>query len=330
VNRRSTLPLAARRSLKWLLAWADWFDPLSSAAEPSESLLTALAELSLLVIQAARCPGLSPLERNAFASLRRTIREAYQKPRMHQFVEHGPPDAAVGNVLIWLAAADHGAEDILTRQDLIEIIRRRNVTALERTPMRMLELRYFLDLAQIPHSLPSAVLLLRMSILGNDVNISELTESSVYAITHLIFYAADFGFAQSKVLARKRLIHMAAKLLGDMLDKGNWDLAAELILAYKCVGGSDNTLIAKSWRRLSRAQDANGAFGSQILKQQIAHVHCTEDVRKEVIFLKSYHKPLVTVLAGMLSRHVSKLRKPSNAAAFSRAGIPERQKATTT
>ncbi|NUP18214.1 MAG: hypothetical protein HOZ81_19430, partial [Streptomyces sp.] len=105
--------------------------------------------------------------------------------------------------------------------------------------LNRLELRYFADRGGFPApaSLPAPGALLGESIAGLDPDVLQLSESETYALTHVVFYATDFGrhslsLPGDEATARSwtSLRETVRVLLGVHLARGSLDLLAELLL----------------------------------------------------------------------------------------------------
>lgn len=298
---RTPEALVTSRAFDWIMAWSRWFNPLHANDQLTEPRQTALAELAILVIQLGRCPRLEPEVHARIELLRQIVLGAYSSPVLHRFINYGPVEAAIGDLVIWLALKGHGGEDIVPRRSLMQAIRDRNIIALERNPMRMLELRYFLDLAGIPHRIPTAAELCRHSILGHKLNLDTLTDQSIYQVTHIIYYASDFGaLPRHRIPLNRSVDRIVRQLLHSMIEARHWDLVAELVLAHRCLGLRDSPLVAQAWRQLKDAEERGDLF---TFDAGLARVQTLSEKHNELFFLSTYHKPLVTTLAGHLPCH---------------------------
>jgi hypothetical protein len=186
--------------------------------------------------------------------------------------------------------AGAAAEAIIGNDALQRLMEERNVLALERAPVRMLELRFVLDALKLAHDLPSRRALVELGILRRPLNVDALWPGSIYSITHVIFFATEYGVRTREVFSAEDLARLGAttsRLVEGTIGLEHWDLVAELILARKCLGLSEpaNTT---AWQALAGAQQADGSFPPSHLDTDDAFLRS----------LAGYHKCLVAALAG--------------------------------
>jgi len=257
----------AARSLEWLAANAGDFLPRPDTA-PSEAALTALAEMALLVGQTAGLRGGRPKperEREYVQRLAAAALHSFGTPHVLGFYRTGPAEAGIGLLVTWLGLRAYDSERSLSKDAVAAFVRERQVERPERSPMRKMELRWVLDGIGLAHRLPPMRVLLEAS-LPRDVvehDAGDMTEAEIYGFTHTVFYGTDYGRALRlfeetglTVLSRAH----ALLLLERMQRKEHWDLTAELVLAYRCLGGGAAAAVDGAWRALSAAQAADGSF----------------------------------------------------------------------
>lgn len=116
-----------------------------------------------------------------------------------------------------------------------------------------------------------------------------------YSITHALLYASDFSARPLDFLAQEEVqrVHEAVvHLLGVYLRRKNWDLAAELLAAERCLGRvSRHSLMG--WRHLLAAQQADGRMDGPQLERL-----ADGERDAERLFDACYHTTLVAALAG--------------------------------
>ncbi|MBB4930877.1 hypothetical protein F4561_001697 [Lipingzhangella halophila] len=159
------------------------------------------------------------------------------------------------------------------------------------------ELCYILDLAGLPHALPSADRLYEECDPAG-VNPLSCSDNEVYAFTHVLLYATGFGEWSLSALDRdrSRLREAVATLLGAHLGTGHLDLVAELLMCAGIVGGVPSELDTLGWRRLAAAQHPSGAVNGPPFRAS-THAQRTGERARAYLFRCCYHTTLVTAMA---------------------------------
>jgi hypothetical protein len=230
--------------------------------------------------------------------LQQRIGSAYARAELNRYAFEGPPEAFIGQLFMRLGAGT-AAEQAIGNDVIRRLIEERNILALERSPARMLELRFVLDALGLVHDLPSRRALVDLGILGRPLNVDALWPSSIYSITHVIFFATSYGTRTGEVFSPDDLATLDAmtqRLVENVIELEHWDLLAELILTRKCLGlwgPPDMT----AWQALAAAQSPDGSFASAASPARTATRRESADVKFQLA-LAGYHKCLVTALAG--------------------------------
>lgn len=271
----------ARRALGWLNREADRFAAAEDGDPTAESYQTALAELALFLRIVTRNP-IPGAARPILARLTGALERAYRDPRLNGFIHTGPPEAAIGHVMIWLALDASGlAEPVMPRQHLVSALEARNIVAVPRSAMRFLELRLALDALGLRHDLPDRADFLAVSGLPGLLDSSNTAD--LYMATHWLFYLTDFG--RYTLPGAGELIPSMRKRLADVATAGHWDLTAEFLLAGSCVHARPDATADAAWSALGAAQDPAG--------------HMTGPPENRPPFIRAYHTCLVAAWAGL-------------------------------
>lgn len=251
------------RSLAWLAKNASSFLPGASGI-PSEATLTALAETSLAVMQLTK-PAVAFSEKQVVHRLAAAAQKSFAEPKVLDFYRSGPAAAAIGLLVTWLGLKGRGAEHVLTRDTLAAFIHDRRIDETGFTPLRTLELCWALDNIGIRHRLPQLHVLLTAGLRDALVirHPAEMPEAEIYTFTHIVFFGTDYGrdlsfLAKSGLLKATQANTLA--LLEEMKNRKHWDLTAELLLVWCCLGGSEHSGVDRAWRALFAAQTADGSF----------------------------------------------------------------------
>ena len=280
----------ARKALHWLSAHAGSLAAFAPGVTPGEAQQTAIAELGLAAWLIGRSQRRGSGPARAADVLRRNVVGAYKRVELHGFAAMGPPEGFVGQLFMRLGAGA-AAERIVGSDVIRRLIDERNILALERSPARTLELIFVLDALEVPHDLPSRRTLVDLGILGRPLNVEGLWPGGIYAITHVVFFATDYGVRTAELFTPEELRRLDAitmRLIDRMIGQAHWDLLAELILTRKCLGLAGPADTA-AWRALAAAQCADGSFLPATTGSPGATLAVT---------LARYHKCLVAALAG--------------------------------
>ena len=99
------------------------------------------------------------------------------------------------------------------------------------------------------------------SVLNWPLDILGGLHDDAYAFTHLIMYCTDFGF-QNRRLPRRRsaILGEAGSLLAKCVDAEDYDLAAEVILAWPLTGAAWSPSAAFGFRILASVEDQVGVL----------------------------------------------------------------------
>ncbi|GHH40789.1 DUF6895 family protein [Streptomyces candidus] len=180
-----------------------------------------------------------------------------------------------------------------------------------------LELRYFADRGGFtaPPHLPEAGVLHRQSIAALDPDVLQLSESETYALTHVVFYATDFG--RKPLLldgddAAARLRESVRILLGVRLARGSLDLLAELLVCESALrtgtgsgAGTDEgtaRTTAAAWNTLTAAVRPDGAVPGPVHRPDVM-TGLRGDKAAAYLFGTCYHTTTVAALAAAVRRN---------------------------
>ncbi|MFJ4825639.1 DUF6895 family protein [Streptomyces bacillaris] len=174
--------------------------------------------------------------------------------------------------------------------------------------LNRLELRYFADRGAFtaPAHLPEARALHRESIAALAPDALQLTESETYALTHVVFYATDFGrnpmeFGSDGATAQ--LSETTRVLLGVSLARRNLDLLAELLLCESALATGPRTtpMTTVGWSTLAGSIRPDGALPSPVHRPDVL-AGLTGDKAAAYLFGTCYHTTTVAALAATVRR----------------------------
>ncbi|MFI7408973.1 DUF6895 family protein [Streptomyces sp. NPDC049627] len=175
--------------------------------------------------------------------------------------------------------------------------------------LNRIELRYFADRGGFgaPPSLPRPGALLGESIAALGPDVLQLSESETYALTHVVFYATDFGHHSLTLGGHgtaARLREAVRVLLGVHLARGSLDLLAELLLCTAALdeGHGTTPLTHAGWNVLAGAARPDGALPSPVHRPE-ALAGLSGDKAAAYLFGTCYHTTTAAVLAAAVRRH---------------------------
>lgn len=100
---------------------------------------------------------------------------------------------------------------------------------------------------------------LRKSVLSFPLNLLTGSRDDAYALTHLLFYATDFGFrAQRLPRSRGVILAEASSLFARYADAEDYDLAGEILLAWPLTGADWSSTAAFGFRVLASVEEKAG------------------------------------------------------------------------
>jgi hypothetical protein len=108
---------------------------------------------------------------------------------------------------------------------------------------------------------------LRKSVLYRPIDILGGLHQDAYAFTHLVMYCTDFGF-RSPIFPRPKVIILseAQSLLAKCLDNEDYDLAAELVLAWPLSGSGWSAAATFCFHVLAHVEDRVGVLPAKITR----------------------------------------------------------------
>ncbi|QKV98016.1 hypothetical protein HUT19_35255 [Streptomyces sp. NA02950] len=295
------------RAVSWLAAHHTRFDP--DTAEDGSVLFArkALVEMALLVGLRARLDT-DPFDED-YQRLFDRMGAAAKRPSYRELV--GRDERA-----LLLYAGTHAALRLCGQEDqefhhLIEqSVAGRYATAFERIPYRQLDLLHTLELAGVEHRLPPVEAILPFTLFCADPSVLGLGDRDIYAITHTIFYATDFGLRVPQWpigFDLSRAVELLEALCLLCRHRGNADLVAELLCSLLCLGIHDSAEAERAWAFLSETQEPDGRVAGP---EGIVHPGLEGGDEEYRSWATAYHTTIVAALAGLLARSSSVIRRP--------------------
>lgn len=169
----------------------------------------------------------------------------------------------------------------------------------EHVPFRMMDLRLALEWAGCEPDLPSWNELVEASILAQRVRVPCGDVSTAYALTHALFFAVAFGTRVIPAPLARRLPNLISTLSGFLVSftlERDWDLVAELLLCWECLGLAESGLTRQAWAALLEQQRLDGAFPGPEGRSP-RRGSAEDDDPRRARFDRQYHTTLATLMA---------------------------------
>jgi len=194
----------------------------------------------------------------------------------------------------------------------------------ERFPNRMMDIRACLDLGGFESDYPSLPELYERSILAGRLDPLLMSQEDLYAITHVLMFLYGFGTRCDHSLpdsSRAALERLFPGLLVLVAQERHWDLMAELLICWECVGLQATEISERAWAELEQLQDSDGAIPGPEWAARL-HAELGEASggagEEDSYFAHHYHTTLVSLIAACLRRRRlegHRLRPPRREAA---------------
>ena len=162
---------------------------------------------------------------------------------------------AIAHVLLGrLGFPDPNAEAVLA-----ECLRSRGSKGHELPPYGVLEKLWIRELWGIPVAAAEWSQIIGRSTLATSIDLVGGLREDYYAFTHALMYTTDFG-ARKRRMPRPRsaLLADARSLLAVCIDRGDYDLAAEVLMAWPFLGERWCATASFAFRVLTDAEDEAG------------------------------------------------------------------------
>lgn len=311
-----TSPVAL--AFDWVSRHLNCFTPFDDDDTYRPSRTKPFVELAIMLAVYAAVTGdrTSPAVQRA-AQL---LQAASERPDFTDWTLRFPAD--IVNYAELCAAVDELGGDVKElRHRLQSAVDAGAVSHIERQPHRILELRVALDWAGVTHSLPSTSDICAQTILSTVLSAPLLSDSAIYAITHVIIFGSRFGIMRD---ALPEWLHSAPlrSLLCDLLvvtsQERNWDLLGELLLCWDCMGFKHDLVTSAGWTSFLEAFRADGAVLSRPPKNVDDTVKSdgisSDHINNDSDFSNVYHTTLVAILAGTVMMNRSRLHVTTSSA----------------
>lgn len=156
-----------------------------------------------------------------------------------------------------------GHDDADFRAQIERVLRARFADHAERPPHRKMDLQLSLEWGGLPSNWPDMGELVDGSLITRHPSPLLLDEFETYILTHLIMFYYRHGTTSDVepiVPELERLRWLLTGLLVMACQERHWDLLAELLLCWDCVGFELGPVQRASWAAFLECQHGDGAF----------------------------------------------------------------------
>jgi hypothetical protein len=305
------------RAMIWLDQHRAFFDPDAAPADARLLTLKALVELAWMLGLRTRMGSAATGESKRLFSL---VRYVARRPsyRQHLYMDRR---ALLLYAPTYAGLRLHGYDDKELQHAIRQALSDRYATAFERIPYRRMDLLHTIEMCGFDYDAQEMEAALGQSLLAQDPNSVQLSDSDMYAITHAVFYATDFGRRQPEFLTRR--LEGVQGLLDAMmvraLSTSNADLVGEVLICLHSLGLEESAACAEGWEHLHQVQDDDGRVaGPTDVVAPILRKLPPENAE----WAKAYHTTIVTALAGGLAAHMASLSRTGSLAAHTATAPP--------
>ncbi|MFE6740818.1 DUF6895 family protein [Streptomyces tubercidicus] len=295
------------RAVAWLAARRPLIDPDEAATDRVLFARKALIETAFLVGLRARLDP-EPLDGD-YAALLDQVEEIAARPSYRELIARDEA-ALLLYAGTYAALRLCGREDPEFRRLITQATAGGYAAVFERIPYRQLDLLHTLELCEVPHTLPAVDQVLPFTLLCNRPNVIKLTDRDIYAITHTIFYATDFGLREPRWpqgFDPGAAVELLEALLELTLGQGNADLVGELLCCLACLGVRDSEEARQAWEFLTAVQEADGRVNGPA---GVVHPGLADGDDAYRHWATGYHTTIVAALAALLDRSPRVARRP--------------------
>ncbi|CAM4066157.1 DUF6895 family protein [Nocardiopsis rhodophaea] len=312
------------RALAWLTAHVPWFGPKWDEFFPQSAFPGVTVLELLLLCRVLRRGPRAAASADLVEAAPDVAQEMAERPAFLGDLYRADADFAHR---VWLLALLHGlgrpvSDQLAVARGLVEA-RGSDVSVVDWAMLYVLELRYILDMAEIPHSLPT-VPELYAGCGVHRIDPLSTTENEGYVLAHALLYATALGGRPlpscGGPTAERRLRDVLHTLLGVHLATDHYDLTAELLMCAEIAGGVSDGLVRHAWHRLAAAQRSDGSVPGPPFQEAVL-AERTDAAADAYAFRTCYHTTLVTALAaaerecsrrrrGQWRRQCLRLRRP--------------------
>jgi hypothetical protein len=301
-------------AIGWVNRHRHAFDPFHGDRAYRATLGQRSSELGVaLYVHANRFPS----ERHRLDPLVDYLDDVRQRPELTHRVVRNPGEFVLNADLYGLLRL-LGREDAAHRALLQRAVDAGFLDHVERHPHRELDVRLALEWAGLDHPWPPIQeIVLRSPLIRSWPSPLLLDEAAVYALTHLVLFATDFGIAGERHVDAESLSPLAAvvpALAVAACADHHWDLAGELLICHDALDLPQDDLAHDVWEAFLGQQLPDGAFPgpeAALRKNAPDEREPTPEELEEAQIAHCYHTTLIgwIAIANRIARQQSPTRR---------------------
>ncbi|MFD5429271.1 DUF6895 family protein [Streptomyces sp. NPDC127084] len=296
------------RAVAWLAARRGLLDPGKAQPETVLFIRKALIETAFLVGLRARLDD-TPLAGD-YAAVLEQVEDVAGRHSYREMIARDE-QALLLYAGTYAAMRLCGRDDPEFRRVIQQAVDGGYASAFERVPYRQLDLLHTLYVCGIAHDLPDMDTVLPFTLLCRRPNVLKLADRDIYAITHTVFYATDFGQREPR-WPSGHSSGGTAELLEALLvlaeARANADLVGELLCCLYCLGIGDSEAADRAWDFLESIQEGDGRVNGP---EGIVHPGIDSGDAEFRHWAEGYHTTIVAALAGLLRRSTRRPSEPN-------------------
>ena len=300
-------------AIGWVEGHCHAFDPFHGDRAYRATLGQRSSELGVALYVHA---SIFPSERRRLDPLVDYLDRVRERPELTHRVVRNPGEFVLNADLYGLLRL-LGRDDASHRDLLQRAVDAGFLDHVERHPHRELDVRLALEWAGLSHGWPSVQeLVLRSPLIRRRPSPLFLDEAAVYALTHIVLFATDFGIAGERLCDAETLAPLAAVVpalaVAACADR-HWDLAGELLICHDALDLPRSALWREVWEAFLGQQLENGAFpGPEAALKKAASDQGppTPEQLEEAHIAHCYHTTLIgwIAIANRIAREQSATR----------------------
>ena len=298
------------RALDWLVGNIDEFDPFKDGRPFEIKHGQKVGELAILLHAYSSLTGDRDSEHvNRLVTLLASVQK---NPAFTDRLLRSPVEFVLF-AEVYASLRSLGHDDPNQRELIQRVIDAHFLDHTERLPHRTMDIVSCLEWGAFRHTFPSLESLYASSILGRVPMAAFLDEDALYFLTHVIMFLYGFGIRKNVALPAERTQNLGSVLSALLIScatEHHWDLLAELLMCWDCIGLASTFVSERAWEVLLQLQKEDGAIPGPEWAEKLHQALEQKDKNHQpggrgLYFDHHYHTTLVGIIAGSL--HLKRL-----------------------
>jgi hypothetical protein len=293
-------------SIAWVANNLHYFDPFHRKSAFDLRYTKRIVELAMML---SRCVTITnqrqPNTVQAVADIKAFLRDIADRPSFGDLTLRVPSRLILFSD-VYGSMSRYGHDDRSLR-NAIELAVMNGFSGYgQRIPHRIMDLRLSLESANVDIHLPTMQELAQLAASEFALSPLHLDEGGVYSLTHLVMFFYRYGDDRRADIYSdmESLQSLWKALIVIWAQRSHWDLLAEVLFCWDCVGWESTGLTERYWQVLLDQQQADGAFPELGFDRLAGRPQeNTSDQSRHLRYFEShYHTTLVGVMAMGLHR----------------------------